>query len=150
MNRVSIDVRDIEEPAWLERLETFALATLKAICVDDWDLSIVVCGDALIASLNLEYRHREGPTDVLSFEQGEWYDDEAGRRFLAGDVVLSLDALARNASDFGVSLDEELRRLVVHGILHLSGQDHQGNEADEPMIARQEEILKSLAEERIF
>ena len=151
MNAVAVGCRDMPEPAWLPALAVFADRVLARLGEDAWDLSIVLCGDAFIASLNREYRHKDGPTDVLSFEQGDWYDDDgAGRRFLAGDIVISLDALARNAEDFSVPEGEELKRLVVHGILHLSGLDHDGNDPGEPMLARQEALLITLAEERIL
>ena len=85
---------------------------------------------------------------MLSFEQGDRYRDAEGReRFLAGDIVISLDALSRSAEEFGVSPDEELRRLLVHGILHLSGMDHEDNAPSRPMLHRQEEILRALAAE---
>jgi len=112
---------------------------------DGWDLSLLVCDDAFIVNLNEQYRNKEGPTDVLSFEQGERYETPDGMRFLAGDIVISLDALARNAQDFSVSVDEELRRLVIHGILHLSGMDHASNDPSEPMLLRQESLLAQLA-----
>jgi probable rRNA maturation factor len=150
MNQVSLDIQGISEPVWLERAELFILRVLEKLGFDHWDLSIVFCNDPFISTLNQEYRHMEGPTDVLSFDQGEWYEGENGRRYLAGDVVLSLDTLVRNALEFGVSQDEELRRLLVHGVLHLSGRDHGTNEAAEPMLIEQESILESLGEERIF
>lgn len=150
MNQVSLDIQGINEPFWLDRAELFILRVLDSLGLDFWDLSIVFCDDPFISSLNQEYRHKEGPTDVLSFDQGDWYEGENGRRYLAGDVVLSLDTLARNASEFGVSQDEELRRLLVHGVLHLAGRDHGSNEAAEPMLIEQESILESLVEERIF
>jgi probable rRNA maturation factor len=150
MNQVSLAIQGVREPGWIDRAEQFILQVLDKLELDLWDLSIVLCDDAFISGLNQEYRHMEGPTDVLSFEQGEWYEGENGRRYLAGDVVLSLDTLARNAHEFGVSQDEELRRLLVHGVLHLCGRDHGTNEADEPMLIEQESILASLAEERIF
>jgi probable rRNA maturation factor len=150
MNKVSIAYRDMDEPLWLPKAEALALSALALLEVEDWDLSLLFCGDGFIASLNEEYRHKAGPTDVLSFEQGEWYEDGNKHRFLAGDVVLCLDAMFRNADEFSVSPDEELKRLIVHGILHLSGMDHAGAEPDEPMLIRQEAMLKALAEERIL
>jgi probable rRNA maturation factor len=150
MNQVALDFQGVSEPAWLERAELFILRVLDRLGQDQWDLSVVFCDDPFISRLNQEYRHKEGPTDVLSFDQGEWYEGENGRRYLAGDVVLSLDTLTRNALEFGVSQDEELRRLLVHGILHLSGADHGTNEAVEPMLIEQESILEYLAEDRIF
>lgn len=150
MNQVSLAVQGVNEPAWLDKVELFVLHVLDRLGHDHWDLSMVLCDDPFISTLNQEYRHKQGPTDILSFDQGEWYEGENGRRYLAGDVVVSLDTLARNAAEFGVSQDEELRRLVIHGILHLSGRDHETNEAAEPMLIEQESILESLAEERIF
>jgi len=151
MNRIDLSVEGVDAPPWLDRAADFAIAALKAAGKDDWDLSVLLCDDAFMADLNARFRGKDGPTDVLSFEQGERYvDPEGGSRFLAGDVVVSLETLRRNASEFGVPEDEELKRLVVHGILHLSGMDHATNDPGEGMLARQEAILKELAEERIL
>lgn len=150
MNAVAVSVRDLPEPPWLGKVAVFADRVLSRMGEDSWDLSVVLCGDAFIAALNEEYRHKDGPTDVLSFEQGDWYQNGEESRFLAGDVVLSLEALARNAEDFSVTEGEELKRLLVHGILHLSGMDHATNDPGEPMLVRQEELLIDLAEERIL
>jgi len=150
MNRINVSFRDMDEPDWLPKAEAFAQRALKLLQLDNWDLSLLFCGDEFMASLNEEYRRKAGPTDVLSFEQGEWYDVGNKHRFLAGDVVLCLDALYRNADDFKVTPDDELKRLILHGILHLSGMDHEGTEPGEPMLIRQEAMLKDLAEERIL
>ncbi|HUW71079.1 MAG TPA: rRNA maturation RNase YbeY [bacterium] len=150
MNTVAIDVQELEEPAWLARAAAFAVKVMDAAALDAWDLSLLLCGQEFIAGLNKEYRGKDGPTDVLSFSLGEWYESESGRRYMAGDVVLCPPVMARNAVEFGVTEDEELRRLIIHGILHLSGLDHQTNDIVEPMLARQEELLVALAEERIF
>jgi probable rRNA maturation factor len=66
------------------------------------------------------------------------------------DIVISLDTLKENARRFNVSEDEELRRLLIHGILHLDGMDHKTNEETEPMLLLQEEIITEFAEERIM
>ncbi|HOX17654.1 MAG TPA: rRNA maturation RNase YbeY [Spirochaetales bacterium] len=151
MNRIAVSAEGLEPPPWTERLRAFALSALDALAIDGWDVSVLLCDDAFMADLNERYRGKEGPTDVLSFEQGEdWDDPEAGPRHLAGDIVISLETLPRNAAEFGIAEDEELRRLVVHGLLHLSGLDHATNEAAEPMLARQEEVLASISGERIL
>jgi probable rRNA maturation factor len=145
-NAVEISVEGIDTPPWLERARDFALAVLSLLGKESWDLSLLICDDAFIRGLNRQYRDKDEATDVLSFEQGDSYRDAEGReRLLAGDIVISLDALARNAEDFGIAKDEELRRLVVHGILHLSGMDHEDNDPARPMLARQEELLRELA-----
>jgi probable rRNA maturation factor len=69
--------------------------------------------------------------------------------YLPGDIVISLDALRENAGFFKVSEDEELRRLIIHGILHLAGNDHASNDPGEPMLVKQENILETIGE-RIF
>jgi len=150
MNSVAVDYRDIPLPLWLDRASVYAASVMDALGLADWDLSLFFCGEEFMASLNLGYRGKEGPTDVLSFQLGEWVDGENGRRFMAGDVVICTAVMVRNAAAFGVSDDEELRRLIIHGILHLSGMDHQTNDDSEPMLARQESILSTLSEETIF
>ncbi|MDR2182110.1 MAG: rRNA maturation RNase YbeY, partial [Treponema sp.] len=64
-----------------------------------------------------------------------------------GDIVISLDALAENAVFFDVSPEDELRRLLIHGILHLTGMDHATNEMAEPMLQKQEALLGELSAE---
>lgn len=151
MNDVGISAEGIAEPTWLDRAEAFAQSALGRLGKDGWDLSILVCNDEFIRRLNAQYRDKDEPTDVLSFDQGTRYTTPEGEeRWLAGDIVISLEALARNASRFGVPEDEELRRLIVHGILHLSGHDHSDNDPAQPMLKLQEELLAELATERIL
>lgn len=145
MNDVEISVEGVDTPLWIGRARDFALAVLARLGKDGWDLSILLCDDPFMKGLNSQYRDRDEATDVLSFEQGERYRGPEGEeRFLAGDIALSLDSIERNSKEFGVSFDEELRRLIIHGILHLSGMDH-GEGKDDPMLAFQEEILRELA-----
>ncbi len=151
MNRVEVTVQGVPLPLWSERLAAYADAVLEALGHDRWDLSIVLCDDQTIQDLNARYRQKDESTDVLSFALGETLeDDEDGPRFIAGDIVVSLQTLGVNADYFSVSEDEELRRLLVHGILHLDGQDHGTNESTEPMLRRQEEIVAALSGERIL
>lgn len=150
MNRVAVDSRDMPEPEWLDRAAAFAVKAVDAAGGESWDLSLYFCGEEFMAALNAEYRGKEGPTDVLSFGLGEWADGEDGRRYIAGDVVICLAALESNAAAFGVGRDEELRRLIVHGVLHLSGMDHATNDPGEPMLVRQESLLSALSEDTIF
>ena len=104
-----------------------------------------------MSKVNREYRDIDGPTDVLSFEQGDEYLDDDGKKwFMAGDILISLDTLAFNAKEFDVSADEELKRLVIHGVLHLDGMDHETNDPGEPMLVRQEEILQGFSSLRVY
>jgi probable rRNA maturation factor len=150
MNRVEVGAEEVPLPAWAESSCNFARKTLEELRKDGWDLSILYCGDSFIKTLNARYRDRDEATDILSFPQGEDFPPVPGERRLAGDIVISLDTLVRNAGFFGVSVDEELRRLLIHGILHLDGMDHKSNEKTEPMLRLQEEILDNLAGVRII
>jgi probable rRNA maturation factor len=145
MNEVDISTEGVAPPPWIEEARNYCLAALDRLGKSGWELSILLCDDSFIRGLNRQYRHRDEPTDVLSFEQGETYRDETGaERFLAGDIVICLDALGRNAEDFGVSKDEELRRLIVHGLLHLAGMDHEDEDPGRPMLALQEKVIRDL------
>jgi probable rRNA maturation factor len=151
MNRVDFSAEEVPLPGWRTRAKIFILKVLKCLGRENWDLSVLFCGNRYIKSLNAQYRGRNEATDVLSFTLGETVDDGKGDvRCFPGDIVISLETLEENAGYFGVTADEELRRLLVHGILHLDGQDHGTNEAGEPMLRLQEKILAELAGERIL
>lgn len=112
------------------------------------EVSILLLDDAGIAELNHQYRDRSNPTDVLSFPQ---YSAEELRTLepeLLGDVVISVETAARQAERAGVSLWEEMIRLLIHGILHLLGFDHEeGAAASRAMSSRERQILKQLLED---
>ncbi|MCA1950062.1 MAG: rRNA maturation RNase YbeY [Treponema sp.] len=151
MNRVEISSTESLEPLpWMHKLESFALLILEKLEKNNWDISILLCDDETICQLNAEYRNKNEPTDVLSFELGETVEEDGEKRFLAGDIVISLQTLYENAHYFSVEPDEEFRRLVIHGILHLSGMDHQTNDASEPMLQFQELLLEQTKEEHIL
>jgi probable rRNA maturation factor len=150
MNRIAFAAEELPLPAWKKEAERFMRRVLSRLGRNNWDLSVLLCGNATIKRLNAAYRNRDEPTDVLSFALGETVPESRGSRYLPGDIVISLEALAENAHFFKVSRDEELRRLLIHGILHLDGLDHKTNGPGEPMLQLQEKILKELAQERII
>jgi len=114
------------------------------------ELSVCLVDDAYIRELNRRYRGKDSPTDVLSFPQWERPDGEppeAGddpAAALLGDVVISLETAARQAEEFGHSLQREVAFLVVHGVLHLLGHDHHTAAGEARMKAREEEVLQAL------
>ena len=150
MNRVAVNAVDIPLPDWSGALGDFAVKVLAEAERDNWDLSVLLCTDETIKALNTQYRNVAEATDVLSFELGAEVNGESGRRYLPGDIVISLDTLRENSVYFNIGEDEELRRLLIHGILHLNGMNHRTNNNDEPMIVLQENILEKLKEERIL
>ncbi|MEE8409113.1 MAG: rRNA maturation RNase YbeY [Myxococcota bacterium] len=109
------------------------------------DLSIVITDDASIRELNETWRGRDEATDVLSFSQleGEGPGPLGGRRVL-GDVVISIETASSQAETAGHSLDEEVQRLLVHGVLHLVGYDHERGDAEARRMQAEERRLLGL------
>jgi probable rRNA maturation factor len=143
--RVEVAVDGIRVPRWTRRFSGFCARVLAAAGFQRWDVSVLLCGDERMAALNERYRGKKGPTDVLSFLREE-PGDASG--VVAGDLALSLEMLRRNAAAFECTEEEELKRLAVHGILHLAGMDH-GRGRGGRMLALQERLLKQLEAERI-
>jgi len=139
-NRIFINFEGLESPDWLEGTESFVLAILEKLEKHNWDLSLFFCNNETIQKFNKQYRNLDESTDVLSFIMGETADG----RFLPGDIVISLEKTKENALDYGVSPTEELQRLLIHGILHLTGMDHASDKKDEPMLILQEQLLKEI------
>jgi probable rRNA maturation factor len=98
-------------------------------------VSVLLTSDAEIRRLNREFRHKDKATDILSFPAA----DNHGPSRLAGDLAISVETAAREAELRGHPLDTELRVLLLHGILHLAGYDH---EADHGQMARKEDGLR--------
>lgn len=151
-NSISVSFND-EPPGSIDpvRVENFISEVLNDLNLKNWDISLLFCNDAFIQNLNKQYRDIDSPTDVLSFEQGDEYFDDAGEtRFMAGDIVISLDSLRFNAEEFNVEINEELKRLIVHGILHLNGMDHSDNSPEQEMLKFQEELLMQYKNMEIY
>ena len=152
-NRILITAQeDYTLPAWFseEKIKAYVTSVLEKLGYDGEEISILFCDDKMIQELNKNYRNIDSPTDILSFENGEEYMDEEGKWLEAGDIALSLETLPKNAEYFKVSQNEELKRLLIHGILHLNGYDHgdahveAGVEPTDEMLSLQEKILATF------
>ncbi len=133
----AVDAAQVE--SWLDRILTYL--------GEDGDFSLHFITDSGIQALNRDYRGKDEPTDILTFaiNDGEAFPQAEGEEKELGDVFISLDSMNRNADALSVPRQEELRRLLVHGILHLRGMDHATNDfASEPMLIEQERIMKEL------
>ena len=157
MNRVYVAMQEgIDEPDWFESVEPFVNKVMGELKFDGEELSMLLCNDTYMQELNKTYRNIDSTTDVLSFENDEEYEDEEGKWKCAGDIVISLDTLPVNAEYFNESRNDELKRLIVHGLLHLNGMDH-GEEHIEKnvqpvceMLVLQEKVLEKLKDEKII
>ena len=112
------------------------------------EVSIALVDDKYIQELNRQYRNVDAPTDVLSFAMRERAAGEDNIDFceeeLLGDVVISLERATMQAAEYGHSFEREVGFLVVHGVLHLLGYDHESDEEKKLMRQKEEEILKSI------
>jgi len=158
MNRIYVSIlENLSEPEWFYNVEAFMHKALSLLPdFDREEISILFCDDPYIQQLNNNFRNIDAPTDVLSFENGEEYEDEEGKWLCAGDIVISLDMLPVNASYFEVDQNAELKRLLVHGLLHLNGYDHgeehieKGKTPECEMLKIQEDLLIKLKDEIII
>jgi probable rRNA maturation factor len=116
-----------------ETLRTFAVAALERLGVAAAEIGVLVCDDATIRTLNRHFRDKDRPTDVLSFPAAFAQPD--GPPYL-GDIAISLDTARCQADGAGVSLDRELRVLLMHGIVHLCGFDHETDEGDMDVVEK--------------
>jgi len=109
---------------------------------------VTITGDRTIRRLNREYLDKDRPTNVISFslQEGEFGGISA---HLLGDVVISADTAAREAAQGGVSGYERLLFLLLHGILHLTGYDHERSGEDEAkrMARKEQQLWKMLQQE---
>jgi len=115
----------------LPRREAIALADLILRSERKrFPVNIIFSGDAMLADLNSRFRRRRGPTDVLSFPTDPHFK-------ILGEIYISIDAARRQAGEYGVTLREEILRLVGHGVLHLCGYDHH-KKVDSDMMRKKE------------
>lgn len=112
------------------------------------EVSLVLADDAMVAGLNRDYRGKDGPTNVLSFAQGDGDDPPAGlpdgMPVLLGDVVIAFGVADREAREQGIPLADHLSHLCVHGMLHLLGFDHIKTDEADRMERLETEILGGL------
>ena len=113
-------------------------------CVD-CELSVVFGNDRLLHDLNRSYRHKDRPTNVLAFPQ-EAVSDTGPTVQMLGDVIVSLPTAAREAEDLGQPLEARVLYLLIHGLLHLLGYDHEASTAAQDLMdAKEQEILAYLS-----
>ncbi len=130
---------------------------LAAMGLSRCELSIVIVDDAAIRKLNRDYRGKDQPTDVLSFSQVE--TPGAPPPGLAsivdsppetlGDVVISIDTALRQSRELGISLSGHLCALLIHGVLHLAGYDHERSAAEARRMFARERQVRAAVERRM-
>ena len=141
------------EATFARRVRRRALATLARRALADEsalapaELGVVITDDETVRELNRRYRGVDAPTDVLSFELGadDGFVTPPGSARQLGEIVISYPTAARQAEAAGHAVEEELAHLLVHGLLHLLGYDHESTREARAMRAREETLLGRTA-----
>lgn len=119
-------------------------AVLAAEGVGEVEVGVVLVDAFEMQEINREHRGKDEPTDVLSFPiDDDDAEDLGGVTRMLGDVVICVPVLVQQAADNDVAIGDELVDLLVHGVLHLLGYDHETDDGE--MLARQDQIVASLA-----
>lgn len=139
---VSVTFAGVRTTVSRARLARLATAVMRAERARDIELSLTLVTAPVIARLNAKHLGHRGATDVLAFRLET--NGSRAQAMVAGDVYVCPAVARRNARRFGVSVREELERLVVHGILHALGWDHPAGDGRtaSPMWKRQEALLR--------
>lgn len=142
MNIAVVDETGDLDGRYKSHLKKIAGTVLKYMDVpEDSELCVSFIEDRKMRELNRTYRNIDRTTDVLTFPQGE------GPGYtLLGDIIISLDTAKRHSVSYGDTLEEEIKKLIVHGILHLLGHDHKKKKEKEVMRQRESELLTVLKE----
>jgi len=112
---------------------------------DNVHVAIIITDDLEIQKINSEFRGKDKPTDVISFAyRDEPFPINEGIAEELGDLYISIDTARKQAVEYGVTLADELKRLTIHGILHLLGYDHEKSEEDESIMTSLEDKLFNL------
>ena len=145
---VSYDKDSYKELAPKKFVLEYLNKVLSEIKLSNVEFSVSFINEVNMKRMNRKFRDIDDSTDILSFaaedDDGFGFISAGRRKRVLGDMLICPEVLKRNAQTFKVSENEELRRLLIHGVLHLSGENHQTNDPSEPMLIKQEKILSKL------
>ena len=140
---VQIDNRQSRHNISPKTIQQTVRAVLNALEFPDGEISILLVDDPQITILNKKYFDRQGPTNVIAFVMREGEFSHLSPQLL-GDVVISTDTAAKEAQNSGMSMEQRFRELLVHGILHLFGYDHENSEQNARKMEKKSQELLEL------
>ena len=126
---VEVINRQRKMPVDCERWRAFAEKALKVAPADGAGVTVAFVSDRVMRGLNRRWRGKGGTTDVLSFPAGQDEFEKLDGVTL-GDVVISVEQAARQAGEHGLSFENEVEQLILHGVLHLCGYDHERDDGE--------------------
>lgn len=144
---VQIDNRQSNHRISKKKIQQTVKVILNALDCPEAELSILIVNDQQIAQLNRNYLNRQGPTNVIAFPMREGRFSEISPDLL-GDVVISVETAYREGQKAGLKMEKRFNQLLVHGILHLLGYDHQNAKPEaRRMEKKTHELLKLIERE---
>lgn len=153
MNEITLIYQGVEPVPFEEGILNFTKEVFKKLDIDNWEISLTISDNSYIREINRDYREKDKPTDVITFVMADepfpTFEEET-ELYSAGDMIISLEYIEENSKYFKVSFEEELKRVIIHGILHLKGMDHKTNEPTEDMLIYQEKVLQEMGTIGIF
>lgn len=147
---ITIINRQRKFPIDLKEMEQTVGKILTILKYEDFDIGILLTTNKAIRIYNRDYRQKDKPTDILSFSYHQYVTP--GKRIKVreeedknlGDLILSIEYIDKAVKELNVSLEERLKVLLVHGICHLLGYDHETDADWRSMRAKEASILKKL------
>jgi probable rRNA maturation factor len=126
-----------------QAIKKIAILTAERLDIQNAFITIIVTDDAYIQNINREFRGLNEPTDVISFSNRENpFPEVDPSQEEIGDIYISLERAERQSIECRETLLDEVKRLVIHGMLHLLGYDHERSDEDEAlMLQKEEEII---------
>lgn len=125
-------------------LKTRAQYAIQILKIDTKNVTVKLCTDAEMRAFNKTYRGIDKTTDVLSFSL-DFKEPQSDEEYL-GDILISYPTAKKQAKEHHQALEDELTFLLIHGLLHLMGHDHEGIEDERKMFSLQEKIFKQALE----
>jgi probable rRNA maturation factor len=143
-SKVSVLNRQNRVPVDRRKFGMAARRILKALGYEGYELTVVLVDDPEITRLNRQYLRHNRPTNVISFPMMDGTPESLRSRVL-GDVVISAETAQRDAGEAGEKTGDEILFLMIHGILHLAGYDHEGSAAERrKMETKEKEFFERL------
>ena len=143
-SKVSVLNRQNRVPVDRRKFGMAARRILKALGYEGYELTVVLVDDLEITRLNRQYLRHNRPTNVISFPMMDGTPESLRSRVL-GDVVISAETAQRDAGEAGEKTGDEILFLMIHGILHLTGYDHEGSAAERrKMETKEKEFFERL------
>ena len=142
-----IDLRaDVRDPGInVRRLKSTARKLLRSAGRPAAELSVLLTGDAQVRELNRTHRGKDKATDVLSFPAPRPGEGQAEEKQFLGDIAISLDTARRQAAQYDAPLQNEVNRLLIHGLLHLLGHDHHESVERAAMESEERRLAAAIA-----